>query len=208
MTVVAPSNPLRPDLRLIADMVVPGSRVLDVGCADGMLLAYLVAEKDVDGRGLEIDHRRVQLCLEKGLSVVQGAADTDLDDYPTGAFDYAILSKTLQATHRPAGVLDSLLRIADKAIVSFPNFGHWRVRGRLAVTGRMPVTGTLRHPWHATPNIHLCTVKDFIDLARDMDLAIERFVPVSDRGKRQVWTALRVANLLADSAIFLVSRKT
>lgn len=208
MTAPASSNALRADLALIAEMVAPESRVLDVGCADGALLAHLVAQKEIDGRGLEIDHQRVERCLEKGLSVVQGDADTDLDDYPTGAFDYAILSKTLQATHRPRGVLDSLLRIADKAIVSFPNFGHWRVRTRLAVTGRMPVTGTLRHPWHTTPNIHLCTVKDFVDLARDMDLAIERFVPVSDRGRPQSWTALRVANLLAESAIFLVSRKT
>lgn len=145
---------LRPDLQLISDMVTPGTRVLDVGCGEGELLEHLAQEKNADARGVELSQKGVNSCVARGLSVVQGDADTDLVNYPDGAFDLAILSKTLQATRQPDQVLRQLLRIADKAIVSIPNFGHWRVRLSLMATGRMPMTSTLDVPWYQTPNIH------------------------------------------------------
>ncbi len=130
--------PGRFDLSVVADMVEPGSRVLDVGCGDGLLLQLLAGRKNVDGRGVELSQRGVNDCVAKGLSVIQGDADTDLADYPEDSFDYVILSQTLQATQRPRVVLDHMLRIGRSAIVSFPNFGHWRVRTELLLTGRMP----------------------------------------------------------------------
>jgi methionine biosynthesis protein MetW len=138
---------IRVDLQLIADMIGAGSRVLDVGCGDGTLLAYLVAEKGVAGRGIEISRAGVNACVRRGLSVVQGDADTDLKDYPDDSFNYVVLSQTLQATHNPREVLLQLLRIGRCAIVSFPNFGYWRCRVQLALGGHMPVTETLDNPW-------------------------------------------------------------
>jgi len=163
---------LRRDLRLIADMVEPGSRVLDIGCGDGALLAWLAREKDVDGRGMELSQSGVNACVSHGLSVIQGNADSDLDDYPSDGFDYAILSQTLQATRKPRKVLRNLVRIGRRAIVSFPNFGHWRIRLRLLLDGSMPETALLSHAWYDTPNIHLCTVKDFEDLCRKIGAEI------------------------------------
>ena len=150
----------RVDHLLIAEMVAPGARVLDVGCGDGALLQLLTETKDVDGRGIEIAREKVNACVARGLSVIQGNADLDLDDYPDNAFDYAILSLTIQATLRPKPVLQNLLRIGRRAIVSFPNFGHWRVRTRLLVTGRMPVTENLPDAWHETPNAQCPFVHD------------------------------------------------
>jgi methionine biosynthesis protein MetW len=143
---------VRPDFALIGQMVEPGSRVLDVGCETGELLDYLIAERGVVGRGIELSQAGVNESVRRGLSVVQGDADTDLVDYPTGAFDYVILSQTLQATRNPAEVLRNLVRIGRHAIVSFPNFGHWRVRARLALTGRMPVSEALPETWYETPH--------------------------------------------------------
>jgi len=201
----------RVDHLLIAEMVAPGARVLDVGCGDGDLLELLADTKDVDGRGVEIAREKVNACVARGLSVIQGNADHDLDDYPDGAFDYAILSLTIQATLRPKPVLENLMRIGRRAIVSFPNFGHWQVRTRLLLSGRMPVTENLPEAWYDTPNAHLCTIKDFADLCRQVDARVERAVAFNASGQQLgTWVRLplTVHNLLGEKAVFLLTRST
>jgi methionine biosynthesis protein MetW len=193
---------LRPDLAAIAAAVPAGARVLDIGCGDGALLAYLRDTKAVDARGIDVSSANVAGAVARGLSVMQGDADADLADYPDDAFDMAILSDTLQAMQRPATVLRELLRIARRAIVSFPNFGHWRVRASLLVGGRMPVTATLPISWHETPNIHFCTIDDFRALAGELGLGIESAAYLS-RGARR--PAL-LPNLLAEQAVFVLAR--
>jgi len=198
---------LRVDLKLIADMVVPGSRVLDVGCGDGALLAWMGKHKAVDGRGIELSMAGVTAAVSHGLSVIQGDADTDLKDYPSGAFDYVILSQTLQATYAPRTVLNSMLRIGRHAIVSFPNFGHWRVRWDLLTKGRMPVTDTLTYDWYETPNIHFCTILDFLALCADLGVRVERAIPLDRDGQVMTCPGGRyAANFFADQGLFLLSR--
>ncbi|HEX5279609.1 MAG TPA: methionine biosynthesis protein MetW [Micropepsaceae bacterium] len=199
---------LRPDLAAIADMVQEGSKVLDIGCGDGTLLEYLVHTKHVDGRGLELSQQNVNQCVARGLSVVQGDADTDLGEYPSGIFDVVILSQTIQATRHPRLVLNELLRIGKHVIVSFPNFGHWRVRLSLLFRGRMPITRTLGHFWYDTPNIHLCTIADFLVLVRQVGGRIERAVALvgTDRTRKIPGNNLG-ANLLAEGAIFRLTKK-
>lgn len=210
----APAPKLRPDdvradLRVIAALVEPGSRVLDVGCGDGLLLDYLAREKGVDGRGVELSQAGVNACVAQGLSVVQGDADTDLADYPTGGYDYVILSQTLQATRKPYKVLKQMLRIGRHAIVSFPNFGHWRVRLSLFWNGRMPVTAALPQSWYETPNIHFCTIADFEQLCRDMGAVIERRVSVDAFGRRErIEAPGALANLFAEQGMFLLRNKS
>ena len=212
--VPTPAQKLRPedvraDLRVIAALVEPGSRVLDVGCGDGLLLDYLAREKGVDGRGVELSQAGVNACVAQGLSVVQGDADTDLADYPTGGYDYVILSQTLQATRKPYKVLKQMLRIGRHAIVSFPNFGHWRVRLSLFWNGRMPVTAALPQSWYETPNIHFCTIADFEQLCRDMGAVIERRVSVDAFGRREKIEAPgALANLFAEQGMFLLRNKS
>lgn len=196
---------LRPDLKLIADLIEPGSRVLDVGCDDGALLDYLVAEKNIDGRGLEISQEGVNACVAKGLFVIQGDADNDLSEYPDGSFDYVVLSKTLQAVHRPRDVLRALLRIGKRAVVTIPNFGHWRVRMSLMRRGRMPVTKSLDKSWYDTANIHFCTIRDLFDLIEAEGLRVQEFVPHSQQGKR-LKAGPKAANWRADQALFLLER--
>ncbi len=203
----APAPLIRVDLQLIAEMVAPQSRVLDVGCGEGELLHHLWKAKGVDGRGVELSQAGVNACVRNGLSVVQGDADTDLKDYPSDAFDYVILSQTLQATHNPRTVLDNMARIGRRSIVSFPNFGFWRVRLNLALGGRMPVTETLPYQWYDTPNIHFCTIRDFVVLCRDMGLAVERALTLNGAGRPTTLAASGLtANLLAEQAIFLLRR--
>ncbi len=193
---------LRADLAAIAALVPEGARVLDIGCGDGALLDALRAAKGVDGRGIELSGANVAAAVARGLSVIQGDADTDLDDYPGDAFDMVILSDTLQAMRAPDMVLAELLRIGRTALVSFPNFGHWRVRLSLLARGRMPMTATLPVPWYATPNIHLCTVADFRALASAQGLTIDRAIFLA--GDRTVGDV--TANWRADRAIFLLRR--
>ena len=197
------SNQLRPDLAAIADHVAPGSRVLDIGCGDGGLMGVLEADKQCDVRGIEIDAGLVERCVARGLSVVQGDANTDLSDYPDKAFDFAVLSQTLQTATRPDLMLDELLRVADKAFVSFPNFAHWRTRSALMFGGKMPVTRALPVSWYATENIHHVTVEDFRDLAGEKGARIERqwfFANERAIGSLE-------ANWRAEFAVFELSRK-
>ncbi len=193
---------LRPDLAAIADAVPQGARVLDIGCGDGALLAHLRDTKGVDARGIDVSAANVASAVARGLSVVQGDADADLPDYPDDGFDMAILSDTLQAMQHPAAVLDQLVRIARRAVVSFPNFGHWRVRGSLVFGGRMPVTASLPVSWHETPNIHFCTIDDFRDLAADRGLRVESAAFLSGGARR----GPGLANLLAEQAVFVLAR--
>lgn len=193
---------LRPDLAVIAANVAPGARVLDVGCGDGALMLALRDERGVDARGLEIDPANVAECVARGLSVIQGDADTDLAEYPDGSFDYAILSQTLQTTMRPDRVLEQLLRIGKKAFVSFPNFAHWRVRLSLLWGGRMPVTRLLPVAWYETPNIHHVTVDDFRALLNERGIGVERTWFLN--GGRE--TSAAAANFRAEHAVFLLSR--
>ena len=211
----APANPstapdeLRRDLRLIAEMIEPESRVLDIGCGDGALLAYLAREKGVDARGMELSQSGVNACVRHGLSVIQGDADHDLDAFPAGAFDVAVLSQTLQATRRPRHVVEELVRIGKRAIVSFPNFGFWRIRLGLLWRGRMPVSELLNNSWYDTPNIHLCTIRDFVVLCDALGTKIERSITL-DRHGRPFSLDPRggLANLLAEQGVFVLSGKS
>ena len=198
----------RVDHLLIAEMVAPFSRVLDVGCGDGALLQLLADTKNVDGRGVEVSRERVNACVARGLSVIQGDADRDLADYPDQAFDYAVLSLTIQATRYPKIVLENLLRIGRYAIVSFPNFGHWGIRMQLMFTGRMPTTENLPEPWYMSPDAHLCTIKDFADLCTILGARVERAVAFNVSGRQLgTWIPLTVHNLLGEKAVFLMTRR-
>lgn len=200
---------MREDFREILRLVRPGSRVLDVGCEDGELLELLSRERRVDGQGLEISQAGVSACLARGLAVVQGDGDRDLDHFPSRAFDYAILSKTLQQMREPRHVLSELLRIADQAIVSVPNFGHWRMRVSLMMRGRMPETRALPDPWWSTPNIHLCTLRDFTDLCRELDLRVDSCAALSGgKPARQIKPDGALENWRSETALFLLSRRT
>ena len=191
---------LRSDLAIIAGHVARGARVLDVGCGDGALMAALRDNRDVDARGLEIDAGNVAAAVARGLSVIQGDADVDLQGYPDASFDYAILSQTLQTARAPDLVLDHLLRIGQRAFVSFPNFAHWRVRLSLLWGGRMPVTRQLPESWYDTPNIHHVTVDDFRTFLKQRGVVVEGAWFLS--GDKQTTSA--AANLLAEHAVFLL----
>lgn len=198
---------LRPDLRAIADMIAPSSTLLDVGCGEGDLLAWLQQEKQVSGRGIELSQSGVNRCISRGLSVIQGDADIDLAYYPDNAYDYVVLSQTLQTLRQPKEVLQHLVRIARHAVVSVPNFGHWKNRLYLACTGRMPVTRSLSYQWYDTPNIHFCTITDFMRLCESLDLKIEKSLYVTETGaSSSVRNNTILANFFGQQGIFMVTR--
>jgi methionine biosynthesis protein MetW len=197
----------RSDFIVIRDMVASNSRILDVGCDDGTLMQMLQESKTVDARGIELFPDRVNMCLAKGLSVVQGDANKDLAMYPKNSFDYVILSKTLQSMLQPKETLEELLRVGKRAIVSIPNFGHWKVRLYLAVHGQMPVTPSLPATWFNTENIHLCTINDFLELCTNMNINIIKSVALDKNGKvLNFANRLRSVNLIGEQAIFLLEK--
>ncbi|MEN2978654.1 methionine biosynthesis protein MetW [Tistrella bauzanensis] len=199
---------LRPDLDLLAGMVEPHARVLDIGCGDGVLLHYLDRVKGCDARGIELSQQGVQECVARGLSVIQGDVDHDLDHFPDDAFDVVVLSQTLQATRRPDLVIRNLVRIGRRAIVSFPNFAYWRCRAYLLLRGRMPRTEGLPYAWYDTPNIHLCTITDFVRLCAASDVRIETALALDSHGRvvrRDAPGAY--ANLMGEIGMFVLGAR-
>ncbi|WP_374115030.1 methionine biosynthesis protein MetW [Ancylobacter mangrovi] len=198
----------RVDLVTIAEMVQPGSRVLDVGCGDGELMELLATSRKCDARGIELSREGVNASVSRGLAVIQGDADIDLADYPDNAFDYVILSQTIQATRRPRWVLEQMLRVGSHAVVSFPNFGFWRMRLDLLLNGRMPATENLPYSWYDTPNIHFCTIRDFVGLVEAVGARIDHAVALNGYGQKVRFNwPWSVWNLVGEQAVFLLSRK-
>lgn len=201
------ASDIRIDLLQIANLIEDGSSVLDVGCGDGSLLNYLVRQKNVEGRGIELSPEGVNASIAKGLSVIQGNAEKDIIHYPDNCFDVVILSQTLQAMNRPDKMLEHLLRVGKKAIVSFPNFAHWRVRLALFLKGRMPVNKTIDYPWYSTPNIHFCTIRDFVALCADLDIQIEQSMAINSSGYSMGFDSMMLANLLATQGLYVITRR-
>jgi methionine biosynthesis protein MetW len=202
------ANGARVDHLIVLGLVPAGARVLDIGCGDGSLLALLRDRRGIDGRGIELSREGVNACLARGLSVIQGDADTDLANYPDGAFDVVVLSQTIQATRNPRVVLEHLLRIGRQVIISFPNFGHWRVRSELAFRGRMPVTEIMPDAWWETPNIHHCTIRDFVGLCRLIGARIEHATALDARGRAMRFSMpWWVWNLFGAQGVFLLRRE-
>ena len=195
------------DFNVISNLIPSGSNIIDIGCGDGSLLDYLDKNKNINGRGLEIDQDKIRECLAKGISVMQGDADIDLVDYPDKSFDYSILTYTLQATKKPKEVLEELVRISDKAIVSFPNFGYWKIRFNLLLSGTMPVSNNLSYSWYETPNLHFCTISDFIELCDATNIKIEKKCDLKKYTIQEYTKKSKVDNFFLESGMFLISKK-
>lgn len=196
---------MRADLRIIAELVNPGARVLDLGCGTGDLLAHLQENKQVNGYGLEIDPDKITTCLAKGVNVLEQDLDHGLANFPDDSFDIVVMTETLQSVRAPDALLDEMLRIGTECVVTFPNFGHWRCRAQLALKGRMPVARHLPHDWFDTPNIHLCTFDDFENLCQHKRLAIiERFVVDANHGDRPLIN--RFPNFFGTYAFYRLGR--
>jgi methionine biosynthesis protein MetW len=193
---------VRADLQVVAGLVPPGSEVLDLGCGDGSLLEHLMRARRCRGSGVEISDEGFHACLERGVPVLQGDIDEGLDGVADGHYDVVILSQTLHALRRPAFVVEEMMRVARMAILSFPNFGHWPLRLQMAVRGRMPVNGVLPYPWYDTPNIHLCTIRDFEDLLAERNLGVDRRILLDARGRPAHRRVRRRPNLLAAAAVY------
>jgi methionine biosynthesis protein MetW len=195
---------MRPDLDLVAQLVPTGSRVLDLGCGDGALLEHLMRVRGCEGHGVEVSDDGFDACVARGVPVLQADIDGGLGEFEEGAFDLVILSQTLQATRRPRFVLQELFRVGRTGIVSFPNFGHWRLRAALTLHGRMPTSGLLPYAWHETPNIHLCTLVDFERLAGELGLRVQTRIPLDSDGRPLTGLRTRRANLLAAGVVYLL----
>ena len=196
---------MKNEFKIIADLIEKDKKVLDVGCADGTLMKYLKDNKNINIRGLEISKDKVQECIAKGLTVIEGNAEKDLKQFPDKSFDYVVLSQTLQAFLNPELVLNELLRVGKKAIVTIPNFGFWKVRLDLLIKGKMPITSKLNSTWFETENIHLCTISDFTDLCDQLNLKIKQTVTIaSNKQKRFSGKPNKSENIFAEEAIFLI----
>ena len=198
---------MKPEYKLISDMIETNSRVLDVGCDDGTLMEFLKQNKNVDIRGIEISKEKVQTCISKGLTVIEGNAEFDLKQFPNKSFDYVVLGQTLQAFVNPELVINELLRVGKKAIVTIPNFGHWKVRLNLMIKGTMPVTKTLPNEWYNTPNIHMCTIKDFFKFSETINFKIFKSLALINKKVSNINSSnLLVKNLFSELGIFLIEK--
>ena len=195
------------EFKIIADLLEENTRILDVGCDDGTLMEFLKKNKNVDIRGIEISKKKVQVCISKGLTVLEGNAEFDLKQFPENSFDYVVLGQTLQAFVNPEIVIKELLRVGKKAIVTIPNFGHWRVRLNLLIKGTMPVTKTLPNDWYNTPNIHMCTIKDFVKLSKTINFKIYKSLALMNKNVSNINNSnLFFKNLFAELGIFLIEK--
>ena len=198
---------MKNEFRVIADIIEKDKRVLDVGCGDGTLMRFLKDNKNIDCRGMEISKNKVQKCIEKGLTVIEGNAENDLIQFPNKSFDYAILSQTLQAFLNPELVINELLRVGKKAIVTIPNFGYWKVRLHLLIKGTMPITKTLPDEWHNTSNLHMCSIKDFVYFTKNRNFKISKSLALNNENISLIKDSnLGYKNLIADLGIFLIER--
>ena len=198
---------MKPEYKLISDMIETNSRVLDVGCDDGTLMEFLKQNKNVDIRGIEISKEKVQTCISKGLTVIEGNAEFDLKQFPDKSFDYVVLGQTLQAFVNPELVINELLRVGKKAIVTIPNFGHWKVRLNLMIKGTMPVTKTLPNEWYNTPNIHMCTIKDFFKFSKTINFKIFKSLALINKNVSNINNSnLFTKNLFSELGIFLIEK--
>ena len=198
---------MKNEFKVIADLIEKDTRVLDVGCADGTLMKFLKDNKNIDIRGLELSKNKVQECIAKGLTVIEGNAEKDLKQFPEKSFDYVVLSQTLQAFLNPEVVINELLRVGKKAIVTIPNFGYWKVRLHLLTKGTMPITKTLPDEWYNTPNLHMCTIKDFVYFVKSRNFKIFKSLALNDQNVSLINnTNLGIKNLFADLGIFLIEK--
>ena len=198
---------MKKEFKIISELIENNTRVLDVGCGDGTLMKYLKDEKNVDTRGLEILKNNVQNCTSKGLSVIEGNAEKDLHQFPNLSFDYVILSQTLQAFYNPEKVIDELLRVANKAVVTIPNFGHWKVRIHLLLKGTMPVTETLPNEWYNTPNLHMCTIKDFFNFCSKKKIELYKSIALNGEKTSAINSRnINIRNLSSELGIFLIKK--
>ena len=198
---------MKQEFKIISDLIYENSHVLDVGCGDGILMEYLVKEKKVNIRGIEISKTKVQNCISKGLTIIEGNAEEDLKQFPDKSFDYVVLSQTLQAFLNPEKVINELLRIGKQAIVTIPNFGYWKIRLHLLLKGTMPVTRTLPDEWYNTPNIHLCTIKDFVYFSKDKNFKLSKSIALRSNQLSYIKDGnLNLKNLSSNLGIFLIER--
>ena len=197
---------MKSEFKIIANLLPPQSRVLDVGCGDGTLIEALIKEKSIDARGIELEENKVKECISKGLSVIEGDAETELGQFPDKAFDFVVLSQTLQAFYQPENVLAQLLRIGDRVIISIPNFGYWQIRASLLFFGKMPITKSLPYTWYNTPNLHMCSIKDFYQFCEKKKIKIDRVVGVNSEKISSIYRInLEMKNLLSEVGIFVIS---